>query len=103
MAYMYIQLPVFPMMVLSDPTCTLAAPEILPWTKMTAGPAALAAVVSSPRVFTVTCAALPPPVVLLMLDHASDGIGVEAHLLTLHSGCNNQCHTDHWLLLWRAE
>jgi hypothetical protein len=62
---MYIQLPVFPMIDLFDPTCTLAAPEILPWTKMTEGPAAFAAAANSLRVLTVTCAALPPPVVLL--------------------------------------
>lgn len=52
------------MMDLFEVTWTLAAPEILPCTKMTEGPSAAAAAVSSARDFTVTCAALPPPVVL---------------------------------------
>lgn len=59
-----IQLPALPMMDLSDVTWTLAAPEILPSTKMMAAPAALAAAVSSLRLLTVTCLPPAPPVVL---------------------------------------
>ena len=58
-----IQLPVFPMMVLSELTWTFAAPLMAPWTTMFRGPVELAAAESWGKVLTVVVGPPAPPLV----------------------------------------
>lgn len=100
----HLQLPALPMMDLSDVTWTLAAPEMLPSTKMMAAPAALAAAVSSLRLLTVTCLPPAPPVVLRnMVIEESLRLEDAVSKHTRHSVCSIQQSMHQWPQPWRTE
>lgn len=63
-ASLNLQLPDLPTMVLSEPTCTLAAPLIAPCTTITRAPAEFAAAESCGSVLTVVVTPPAPPLVL---------------------------------------